>query len=133
MSAKPLADAYEKLKGLRRQGELPELTDDECLERLANAVTESSDSSAGEIEDLIKRLAVAVAAEEPEKPGCLIRLFEIKPLAERVFGDEQKANSWLNRANSLFSGQRPIDLLQDELGTAVVREALEQIDHGIFS
>jgi uncharacterized protein (DUF2384 family) len=32
-----------------------------------------------------------------------------------------------------LGGQVPSDLLKDELGGAVVREMLEQIDHGIFA
>lgn len=62
-----------------------------------------------------------------------IRMLAIRALANRVFADETKADIWLNRSNPSFSGQKPIDLLEDELGAAVVREALEQIDHGMFA
>ncbi|WP_349255532.1 MbcA/ParS/Xre antitoxin family protein [Bradyrhizobium sp.] len=65
--------------------------------------------------------------------GNLIRVLEIKTLADRVFGDEQKAETWLQRSNASLSGQKPADLLKDELGTSVVRELLERIDHGIFT
>jgi len=54
-------------------------------------------------------------------------------LAERVFGDEKKARAWLRRPNASMSGQVPLDLMKDELGAAVVRDVLEQIDHGIFA
>jgi putative toxin-antitoxin system antitoxin component (TIGR02293 family) len=91
MSAQPLAEAYEKLKERRRQGQV------------------SSESASS------------------------IRILAIRALANRVFADEIKADIWLNRPNQSFSGQKPIDLLQDELGAAVVREALEQIDHGMFA
>ena len=91
MGLQPSAEFYEKLKELRRQGEV------------------SSQS------------------------GSSIRILEIRTLANRVFADETKADIWLNRPNRTFSGQKPIDLLEDELGTAVVREALEQIDHGMFA
>ena len=91
MGTQPLAEVYEKLKELRRQGEV------------------SSQS------------------------GSSIRILEIRTLANRVFADETKGDIWLNRPNRSFSGQKPIDLLEDELGAAVVREALEQIDHGMFA
>jgi putative toxin-antitoxin system antitoxin component (TIGR02293 family) len=91
MSAQPLAEAYEKLKERRRQGQV------------------SSESASS------------------------IRILAIRTLANRVFADEAKADVWLNRPNRSFSGQKPIDLLEDELGAAVVREALEQIDHGMFA
>jgi DNA-binding protein HU-beta len=63
----------------------------------------------------------------------LFRALEIQALADRVFGDEKKAKSWLSRPNASMSGQIPLNLIKDELGAAVVREALEQIDHGIFA
>jgi putative toxin-antitoxin system antitoxin component (TIGR02293 family) len=57
----------------------------------------------------------------------------LEQLAVRVFGDEGKAESWLHRPNASLSGQKPIDLLKDEFGAAVVREKLEQIDSGMFA
>jgi uncharacterized protein (DUF2384 family) len=63
----------------------------------------------------------------------LFRRLEILALADRVFGDEKKAMAWLRRPNASMSGQIPLNLMKDELGAAVVREALEQIDHGIFA
>jgi len=99
-STRSLTEIHERLKKLRRLGEL--------------------------------RDASIVAPEKVERLGSFARFLEIQTLANRVFGDE-KATAWLNRTNSALSGQKPIDLLRDELGAAVVREALEQIDHGIFA
>ena len=62
-----------------------------------------------------------------------LRYSDIRSLADRVFGDEKKAEVWLHRPNASMSDQLPVDLMKDELGAAVVREALEQIDHGIFT
>jgi hypothetical protein len=107
MSVKPLAEAYEKLKELRRQVD-----------------------SGGDIALFLQDLEVASADAGPDG---LIRMLEIKALASRVFGDPGKADIWLKRPSATLSGQRPVDLLRDELGTAVVREMLEQIDHGIFA
>jgi putative toxin-antitoxin system antitoxin component (TIGR02293 family) len=70
----------------------------------------------------------------PRHPeGTAARELEVRALADRVFGDERKADAWLNRPNPSLSGQVPLDLLKDEIGAAVVRETLEQIDHGIFA
>ncbi|MGY3609417.1 MULTISPECIES: antitoxin Xre/MbcA/ParS toxin-binding domain-containing protein [unclassified Bradyrhizobium] len=114
MSAQPLAEAYERLKELRRQGD-----------------------SNGDIDSMLQSMRDDVAAQslvEPTlAPEGLVRAIEIKTLADRVFGDQKKAITWLKRPNATLSGQRPIDLLKDELGTAVVREMLERIDHGIFA
>ncbi len=56
----------------------------------------------------------------------------LRQLAVRVFGDEEKAESWLHHPNASLSGQKPADMLKDEVGAAVVGEMLEQIDHGMF-
>jgi len=111
MSAKPLAETYEELKELRRQGGLdPKIRD--VIDLLKNRLIEERD----------------VADEEK-----VVRLLDILTLAHRVFGDQQKGAAWLNRPTASLSGQKPIDLLKDELGAAVVRETLEQIDSGIFA
>lgn len=125
MSTEPLAEAYEKLKELRRQGELLE------QETVGQTVQSGAHQLLGV--DLVLQSVRNLVSKLHSDNIQLTRLLEIMPLADRIFGDEQKAETWLNRPNPSFSGQKPIDLLQDELGTAVVREALEQIDHGIFS
>jgi Protein of unknown function (DUF2384) len=107
MSAKPLAETYEELKELRRQG-----------------------GSDPEIRDVLAGLAGLHEKSDREE---MVRYLDIRILANRVFGDEKKAAAWLNRPSSSLSGQKPIDLLKDELGAAVVRETLEQIDSGIFA
>jgi putative toxin-antitoxin system antitoxin component (TIGR02293 family) len=123
MSVKPLAEAYEKLKELRRQADSG---DDiaSFLQRL-EAVHEVATQRDAE--------TVPIAAKEIPMPEGLIRTIEIRTLADRVFGDPGKADAWLKRPSATLSGQRPVDLLRDELGTAVVRELLERIDHGIFA
>lgn len=108
MTATPLAEAYEKLKELRRRG----------------------DSGSN---DMQSTLMLAGRFAGVFMPEALVRTIEIKTLAERVFGDPAKADLWLNRPSPSLSGQRPVELLKDELGAAVVREMLEQIDHGIFA
>jgi hypothetical protein len=124
MTAKPSAEAYEKLKELRRHGgsesEKPFPVGDQLRALYDDVVrTGVPDRSM----DLIRKLD---AANE-------VRALEIRTLAERVFGDEKKAETWLQRPSASLSGQKPIDLLKDELGAAVVREMLERIDHGIFA
>jgi hypothetical protein len=114
MSAKP-AEVLEELKERRRHGDLD-----------SGIVLEAVQGLPGFARD------VASLAGRPGREVA-IRLLDIRALAERVFGDADKAEAWLTRANSSLSDQRPLDLLEDELGTAVVREMLERIDHGIFA
>ena len=62
-----------------------------------------------------------------------LSILEIRALADRIFGDEAKAEAWFRHPNKSMSGQTPLELMQDEVGAAVVRETLGQIDHGIFA
>jgi putative toxin-antitoxin system antitoxin component (TIGR02293 family) len=122
MSAKPLAETYERLKELRRQG-----------------------GGNSEIQSRIELLAQAILigvsrVDDPDgvatvsrQSDSLVRTLEVKTLADRVFGGEEKADAWLHRPNASLAGQRPVELSSDELGAAVVREMLERIDHGIFA
>lgn len=116
MSAKPLAEVYEELKELRRQGE-PEDVIQSKVDHVMNDHT----------------IMAAIVPLDRQPSVAFSRFLEIKTLADRVFGDEKKADAWLQRPSTALSGQRPADLLKDELGAAVVREMLEQIDHGIFA
>jgi hypothetical protein len=135
MSAKPLAEFYERLKELRRQGEA-NVEERSSVGRQLSAMYKDvvrqgvPDRFAEQISKLDKSEDVA---GESNASANLVRTLEIKTLADRVFGDEGKAEAWLHRSNTSISGQRPVDLLKDELGTAVVREMLERIDHGIFA
>jgi len=135
MSAKPLAEAYEKLKELRRQGEsAPEVQSriGHHLRKMYRDVVRQG--LPDRFAELIRKLdAASEVAGESGKSANLVRNLEIKTLADRIFGDEEKAEAWLHRPNAWLSGQKPMDLLKDELGTAVVREMLERIDHGIFA
>jgi putative toxin-antitoxin system antitoxin component (TIGR02293 family) len=132
MNAEPLAEVFEELKQLRRLGGRrdaqahPEITS--SLEDAYAVLVEAGQHDTAElVRQVIDELSPL------EKSGSLIRILEIRTLANRVFGDTAKAVAWLDRPNRSLSGQKPVDLLQDELGAAVVRELLEQIDHGIFA
>jgi len=114
MSAKP-AEVLEELKERRRLGDLDSGVVREAVQGVPVFPNEIASIVGG------------------WRLGVLVRRLDIRALAERVFGDAEKAEAWLTRSNSSLSGQRPLDLLKDELGTAVVREMLEQIDHGIFA
>lgn len=132
MSAEPLAEVFEELKQLRRRGGRrdtqahPEITS--SLEDAYAVLVEAGQYDTAElVRQVIGELSPL------EKSGSLVRSLEIRTLANRVFGDTAKAAAWLDRPNRSLSGQKPVDLLQDELGAAVVRELLERIDHGIFA
>jgi len=114
MSATP-AEVLEELKRLRRQGDLDSGIFLDTVRRLPG---------------LARDIASLAGGSGPE---LLVRLLDIGTLAERVFGDREKGETWLQRPNASLSGQKPADLLNDPLGASVVREMLEQADHGIFA
>ena len=115
MSVAPLAEVLEELKELRRHGG----PGSEALSKAEQRLRAFS----GEMGSAIGR----------PKAEALIRLLDISTLATRVFGNAERAEAWLTRPNASLSNQRPLDLAKDELGASVVREMLEQIDHGIFA
>jgi len=117
MSSERLVEVYERLKDLRRRGEIAQL-DAKLRPDIAPLC------------DFMNQRVESILAGNLE---FCVRILEIFTLANRGFGDEEKARAWLRRSNKSFSGQKPVDLLKDGLGTAVVREALERIDHGIFA
>jgi uncharacterized protein (DUF2384 family) len=130
MGAKPLAEAYERLKELRRQGDMR----GESESRIGHQLRAMYDDVVRQgVPDRYAELIRKLDAPSKASGGEDYRVLEIKTLADRVFGDEEKADAWLRRPNHLLAGQRPADLLKDELGAAVAREMLEQIDHGIFA
>ncbi|RWO25691.1 MAG: DUF2384 domain-containing protein [Mesorhizobium sp.] len=62
----------------------------------------------------------------------VMRLERISAIADRVFGNHEKAQRWL-RKHSRVLDETPINLLQSETGAALVEEELHRIDHGIFA
>ena len=62
-----------------------------------------------------------------------LRLVRVMDMAERVFGEPEKARRWLRKANRGLDGVVPLDLLDSESGAHIVEETLQQIDHGIYA
>jgi len=67
-----------------------------------------------------------------EESDRVIRLAHTLSMAERTFGDEQRAWRWLRRANRSLGGRRPLDLLATETGSRAVQESLVRLDEGMF-
>jgi uncharacterized protein (DUF2384 family) len=53
-------------------------------------------------------------------------------LADRVFGNREKALRWLRRENDRLDGRTPLAMLRSEVGGGLVRQMLYQIDEGIY-
>ena len=71
-----------------------------------------------------------LSLEESERAARVSRMYT---LAERVFGDRDKALAWLRKPQKRFGGLTPMSLLSGESGGRIVEEFLIQIDEGYFA
>ena len=60
------------------------------------------------------------------------RLHESMAEAIRVFGDPDKAESWMSHPIVSLGGRRPIDCLDEVDGYERVRETLAKIEYGMY-
>jgi putative toxin-antitoxin system antitoxin component (TIGR02293 family) len=82
-----------------------------------------------------RTLARRVAKREPltvEETDRALRLERIAALADRVFGNPEKAHRWMRKPKHLLAGRTPVDFLATESGARQVEEMLYRIEHGIF-
>jgi putative toxin-antitoxin system antitoxin component (TIGR02293 family) len=61
----------------------------------------------------------------------VLRIQHISGMADRVFGDHEKAQRWL-RERSRVLNEVPLVLLRSETGARLVEEELHRIDYGIY-
>ena len=71
-----------------------------------------------------------LAADESDR---LYRIVRVAAHAFAVFGTEDKAATWLNRANRALNGESPIRLLDSDVGARQVEDVLGRIESGIVS
>jgi putative toxin-antitoxin system antitoxin component (TIGR02293 family) len=78
------------------------------------------------------RLANPKQKLKPEETEKILRIKEIFEQAVRVFGSKEEARRWLLSPAHGLEGQRPIDLMDTEPGSAQVREYLGAIEYGNY-
>jgi len=61
------------------------------------------------------------------------RELKVAAIAEKAFGDRDKATSWLNKPNQALGGKIPLALLDTDEGAKQVTDLLGRIDTGTFS
>ena len=71
-----------------------------------------------------------LSADESDR---LFRLARIAARAAEVLGDEDKASRWLHRPNRALAGERPVALLDTDLGARQVEDVLGRIEYGVYS
>jgi putative toxin-antitoxin system antitoxin component (TIGR02293 family) len=71
----------------------------------------------------------ALSIEEADRT---LRIARLIALADRVFGNHEKALRWLRCENNRLDGRAPLAMLRSEVGGDLVRQMLYQIDEGIY-
>ena len=69
----------------------------------------------------------------PIESDRVYRLARITHLAADTLGGVEPARAWLSRANRALGGQTPLSMLDTEIGTRQVEEALTRINYGMHS
>lgn len=69
----------------------------------------------------------------PDESDRLFRLARIAGQATEVLGTEESASRWLHTPNRALGGERPLELLDTDLGTRQVEDLLGRIEHGVHS
>lgn len=54
----------------------------------------------------------------------------IRRLAEQVFGNKVKADTWLTQPKTALGGSTPLEQAQTEAGYELVKAELEKLSHG---
>ncbi|MHC8376446.1 antitoxin Xre/MbcA/ParS toxin-binding domain-containing protein [Pseudomonas sp. MDT1-16] len=54
----------------------------------------------------------------------------IQHQAERVFGNKNKADTWLNQPKAILGGKTPLQVAHTETGYDLVKAELEKLSHG---
>ena len=68
-----------------------------------------------------------------EETDRAVRLARVAELAERIFGDKEKAHRWLRKPKLALGRATPLTYLASESGARMVEEMLWQIDSGILA
>ncbi len=63
----------------------------------------------------------------------LFRVAKVLARAASTLGSLEKASRWMRRSNQALGGERPLDLLDTEVGEEEVLTLLGRIEHGIAS
>lgn len=69
----------------------------------------------------------------PEESDRAVRLARLTAMAERVFGDDEKAHRWLRKPSRSLAGAVPLALMKTETGAHLVEQTLHRIDYGMLA
>jgi putative toxin-antitoxin system antitoxin component (TIGR02293 family) len=70
---------------------------------------------------------------EPGESDRLVRTARIVAWAIEVLGSKEKAGAWLDRPNRALGGEKPLSLLDTEIGAEQIENVLGRMEHGAYS
>lgn len=69
----------------------------------------------------------------PEVSAKIIRVARVLARAEEVTGAPEAALGWMLTHNPSLDGQRPLFLLDTDIGAELVLDTLGRVEHGVFA
>ena len=81
----------------------------------------------------VERRLKSGAKLKPDESERVARLIRVVAHAGKVFENESRARSWLERPLRIFGGKTPLAMSATEPGARAVDQALGRIEHGVFS
>lgn len=69
----------------------------------------------------------------PEVSAKIVRFARVLARAEEVIGDTDTAQNWMLTPNPSLDGQRPLFLLDTDIGAELILDTLGRIEHGVFA
>jgi putative toxin-antitoxin system antitoxin component (TIGR02293 family) len=63
----------------------------------------------------------------------LLRLARLAATASDVLGTRDRAVDWMTKPNRALAGERPVELLDTDVGFQNALDVLNRIEHGVFS
>jgi putative toxin-antitoxin system antitoxin component (TIGR02293 family) len=68
-----------------------------------------------------------------EESDRAVRLARLTAMAERIFGNEEKAHRWMRKPSPMLEGATPLSLLRNETSAQSLEQALYRIEYGMFA
>jgi len=119
-----------ELRELIKRG-LPYRSLESVRERLRLSVSEAASALHMPPRTLARRRQTRkLVADESDR---LYRIARVAAQAFSVFGEEDKAATWLARPNRALNGEVPIHLLDTDVGARQIEDILGRIEHGVVS
>lgn len=79
------------------------------------------------------RRRVSRAALRPSPSDRALRMAGVFSMAKHVFEDAENAREWFKEPNRELHGERPLDLLDTDVGAQSVVRVLHRIEYGVYS